>query len=190
MSDPLLDHEYDGIQEYDNPMPFWWKGLFAVTVAFSAGYGYWYHLGGPGPTMHEEYRAELRELEALRAAEAAKHPAQVDEATLAAMAEDSGVVARGQSVFGKYCVSCHNEKGQGLVGPNLTDTYQIHGTTVLDIHTTITEGVPARGMLAWGPMLAPDDLTAVAVFVGGLRGSEVPGGKAPEGSRVEVARVP
>lgn len=185
MSEPLMDHDYDGIQEYDNPLPFWWKGLFAVTVAFAAGYAYWYHLGGPGPTIHEEYQADVRELEEVRAAYAAKHPAQVDEATLVALSEDPGVIERGHAVFVKNCVSCHADQGQGLVGPNLTDAYQIHGTSALDIHRTITEGVPARGMIAWGPMLPPDDVTAVAVFVSGLRGRDVPNGKPPEGSRVE-----
>lgn len=185
MSDPLMNHDYDGIQEYDNPLPFWWKGLFVLTIAFSAGYAYWYHLGGPGPSMHEEYVADLKALEEVRATAAAKNPVSIDAATLAALAEDSSTVAHGQSIFGKYCASCHAEDGRGLVGPNLTDRYQIHGSTVLDIHQTIVEGVPAKGMLAWGTMLAPDDVAAMAVYVGGLRGRDVPGGKPPEGYAVE-----
>ena len=50
----LLDHNYDGIQEYDNPMPRWWKTLFWVTVVFSILYIPWYHWG-PGQLVEEEY---------------------------------------------------------------------------------------------------------------------------------------
>lgn len=185
MSDPLLDHDYDGIQEYDNPMPFWWKGIFALTAAFSVGYVYWYHLGGPGPSMHEEYVADLKELNEVRAAAAAKQPIVVDEAALAAMAEDDGALERGQSVFQKNCVSCHAEDGRGLVGPNLTDRYQIHGIGRADIHRTIYQGVPSKGMLAWGEMLPPADVAAVAVYVAEMRGRDVPGGKPPEGQPVD-----
>ena len=47
----LLHHEYDGIQEYDNPLPFWWSGIFVLCTVYSAVYVYWYHAGGPGKSI-------------------------------------------------------------------------------------------------------------------------------------------
>lgn len=187
-ADRLMHHEYDGIQEYDNPMPFWWKGTFVLTIAFSVAYAYWYHLGGPGLSEKEEYAAELKQHEARRAEAALKESVTIDEASLTAMAADPAQVDRGRTVFLKNCASCHTEDGRGLVGPNLTDGFQIHGSTRLDIHTTIVEGVPAKGMLAWGTILPPAEVAAAAAFVIGLRGTDVPGGKPAEGPRVDPFR--
>ncbi len=181
----LLHHEYDGIREYDNPMPFWWKGLFALTIAYSVGYLYWYHGGGPGRSDHEVYAADLRELEAVRAG-AAQEEVVLDEAALTALAKDPAVVATGQAVFVKHCVSCHADDGRGLVGPNLTDRFQIHGATRLDLHHTISAGVPEKGMLAWGAVLPPAEVNAATVWVIRLRGTDAPAGKAAEGRRVEI----
>jgi cytochrome c oxidase cbb3-type subunit 3 len=109
----------------------------------------------------------------------------IDENALAAMAKDSSTIERGHAVIAKNCVSCHSDKGQGLVGPNLTDGFQIHGQTRLDLYTTILNGVPEKGMLSWGPVLPPEELAAVAAFVTTLRGTDVPGGKAAEGRGVD-----
>lgn len=182
--DRLMHHEYDGIREYDNPLPFWWKGIFLISIAHAAAYFTWYHLGGPGKTEEERYAADLREHEARRAA-APVAAVVVDEDRLASMAKDPSVVERGHTVYVKNCASCHSDKGQGLVGPNLTDTFQIHGTSRLDVYTTIQNGVPEKGMLSWGPVLPPDELAAVAAFVTTLRGTDVPGGKAAEGRSVD-----
>lgn len=180
----LMHHEYDGIQEYDNPLPFWWKGIFVLTAAHAAAYFAWYHLGGPGLTEDERYAAEVKELETKRAS-APREAVVIDETALASMAKDPGLVERGHAVYTKNCASCHSDKGQGLVGPNLTDAYQIHGRTRVDLYTTIQNGVPEKGMLSWGPVLPPEELAAVTAFVTTLRGTEVPGGKAAEGRSVD-----
>lgn len=181
----ILPHDYDGIQEFDNPLPFWWKGVFVLCIAHAAAYLYWYHGGGPGVSERAEYAADLKAYEAMLAAQ--PKPAQtMDEAALAALAQDGDAVARGNAVFQKNCASCHTENGRGLVGPNLTDGFQIHGATRLDIYQTIINGVVEKGMLAWGPVLPPDELAAAAAFVITLRGTEVPGGKAAEGAAVSA----
>lgn len=186
-NDRLLHHEYDGIQEYDNPLPFWWKGLFVLTIAHSAAYLYWFHGGGPGKSPQQEYTAELKAHDQV-VASAPKPAIEVNEDTLAELSKDEAVVARGQQVFVKNCASCHTENGRGLVGPNLTDRFQIHGTTRMDIYQTVTDGVLDKGMLAWGPVLPPDELAAAVSFVVTLRGKEVPDGKPPEGRKVDAFR--
>jgi len=184
-SDPrLMDHSYDGIQEYDNPLPFWWTGIFVASVIWAAVYFFWYHGGGPGKSPAEEYEvAHAAWLETRAAAEKAE-AGSVNEESLAKLAGDPAVVEHGAKVFATNCISCHTDDGRGLVGPNLTDDYQIHGSTRMNIFETIRDGVPAKGMVTWGPVLKPDELRDVAVFVTTLRGTNRPNGKAAEGEKV------
>lgn len=176
----LLSHAYDGIQEYDNPMPGWWKAIFLGTVIFSVGYVLWYH-AGPGQSEHEEYAAAMAEHEARFAGAG---PSVTAEA-LARLAGDPDALVAGEAVYQTNCASCHTPEGKGLVGPNLTDDYQIHGQSRADIYQVIHDGVPAKGMIPWGPALPPDQLAAVAAYVSSLRHTNVAGGKPPEGDQVE-----
>jgi cytochrome c oxidase cbb3-type subunit 3 len=182
----LMHHEYDGIQEYDNPLPFWWSGLFVITIVYSAWYLYWYHLGGSGTSVHEDYAAELRAWEAKRAA-APVEELQLDEEQLAQLAGESSTLQQGRGVYVKNCVSCHLDDGRGQIGPNLTDLYQIHGSGRVDIFRTIYDGVPDKGMLTWSSVLPPDEIAAVSAYVVTLRGRQV-AGKPPEGRAVERFR--
>lgn len=184
--DRLLHHEYDGIQEYDNPLPFWWSGIFILCCVHAAWYLYWYHGGGPGKSIHQEYAAELAAWQKVRDA-APKQELAIDDDVLASMAKDTGTIDQGKAVFAKNCVSCHLPDGSGQIGPNLTDLSQIHGSMRLDIYQTIYNGVPDKGMLTWNGVLAPEELAAVAAYVTTLRGKNLPG-KSPEGHPVEPFR--
>lgn len=89
-------------------------------------------------------------------------------------------------IFASRCASCHDATGHGLIGPNLTDLYQLHGTTRMDIFQTVKGGVPGTAMPAWGEQLPATDVIAAAVYASTLRGQNLPGGKAPQGQRVEA----
>ena len=180
----LMAHDYDGIREYDNPMPGWWKWTYGLSVVFALGYWIWFHGGGPGKSEHAEYAEALASYQALRAERAAEESSSVSETSLAALAASPDGHERGGALFHTHCLPCHTDNGRGLVGPNLTDDFQIHGATRMDIFTTVKNGVPEKGMVAWGLVLKPDELTAVAAFVSTLRGTNVAGGKAPEGAPV------
>ncbi|HTM19733.1 MAG TPA: cbb3-type cytochrome c oxidase N-terminal domain-containing protein [Kofleriaceae bacterium] len=180
-----MEHDVDGIREYDNPLPFWWTGIFVASVVWAVGYFIWFHGGGPGKTPAQEYTAARADWEARRAAADQAAAASVTEESLAALASDPTTIEKGRGVFTTRCVTCHAEGGKGLVGPNLTDDNQIHGTTRMDLYRTVYDGVPIKGMLSWGPQLPPDEITAVVAFVSTLRGTHAPGGKAPEGDPVK-----
>lgn len=177
----LLDHSYDGIQEHDNPLPGWWSAIFVVTILFSIGYWYWFHAGGSGKTEAQTYQASLTEHEARRA-EAAKKE-RVSERLLAEAVRDPEVVDRGAAVFAERCVTCHGPGGTGLVGPNLTDDRQLHGSSRMDVYLTVRDGVLTKGMQAWGTMLPPTDVVAAAAYAISLRGTMKPG-KFAEGAPV------
>ena len=147
---PLMDHEYDGIQEYDNPMPRWWLLLFAVTILLVPVYYLAPGDIGAGAKKEEMYAREM-------AAFAAAHPgfgrSTVTAEEMAKIVADPAEIAKGKALFATNCVSCHLADGGGLIGPNLTDDYWIHGGTPLAVHTTINEGVLAKGMPPWGKVL-------------------------------------
>src|SRR5262249_59128686 len=100
---------------------------------------------------------------------------KVREEVVARGAHDSEMMAKGEAIFGQKCASCHNTDGRGLIGPNLTDLYQIHGTTRLDLYNTVHDGAPGTPMIAWIEQLPAQDVIAVATFVTTLRGKNIPG---------------
>jgi cytochrome c oxidase cbb3-type subunit 3 len=177
----VLPHAYDGIREYDNPLPGWWKLIFYASIVFAAGYFVAYQLTGWGATPEETYRAALSHY-----ASSVSGPvwATASEESLRTGVNDSKMMARGADVFAARCASCHTADGRGLIGPNLTDLYQLHGTTRLDLFTTIRDGVPNTAMPSWGEQLPAEDIVSVAVFVTTLRGKNLPG-KAPQGQKVQ-----
>ncbi len=177
--DELLDHDYDGIQEYDNPVPQWMNVVFLVTVFFSLGYGWYYHLGGPGKSVAEVYAEEAATHRSEQAEVAAQH--EVSEERLAALVQDPAAVAAGKAKFEQVCVACHGAKGEGKIGPNLTDDYWLYGGELMQIRHTILEGTP-KGMPPLGKGMPPDELDEVVAFIGSIRGTNVPG-KAPQGEK-------
>jgi cytochrome c oxidase cbb3-type subunit 3 len=167
-------HVYDDIEEADNNLPAWWLLTFYGAVAFGLVYWFYYHEYGIGSLQPEKYA------DAVAAAEAQK--SVVTDESLDALALDQSAVASGSTIFVAQCVACHDTKGQGRVGlgPNLTDKYWIHGGAPTDIHSTVTNGVAAKGMPPWAPILGEEGVRQVVAYILTLRNTEVPG-KEPEG---------
>jgi cytochrome c oxidase cbb3-type subunit 3 len=182
--DHLLDHSYDGIQEFDNPMPRWWVYLFWATIIFSI----LYFLNVPGFGIGKGRIADYdRDMAAAAAADAkrkAAEPAGASGEQLAAMTKDASVVALGKQVFGQNCAACHRADAGGQIGPNLADDYWLHGGTLEQIHKTVVDGVLEKGMPPWGKVLKPNQLDAVVAYVYTLRGTNPPNPKAPQGDLV------
>ncbi len=175
---PVLDHEYDGIREYDNPMPGWWVKAFWASFFFALAYGFHYHLSGQGVSVHDAYENEMAVVRAEQARRALAE--NVTEEGLKKLMLDGKMMADAKAIFTQRCTPCHGEHAQGVIGPNLTDGYWIHGGTLMEIHHTVSEGVSAKGMPSWKMQLSPAQVRELAAFVGTLRNTNVPG-KAPEG---------
>ncbi len=175
--DRILEHEYDGIQEYDNPMPRWWLMTFAGTVIFSVIYVFNIGPVGNGKGRIADYEADMK-------AFAAAHPTPHETVTndeLLAITKNHESVERGKATFAANCVACHRADGGGIIGPNLTDTYWIHGSALTDLYKTVSEGVLDKGMPPWGKMLKPEQLRDVVAYVATLQGTNPPNPKAPQG---------
>ena len=175
-------HEYDGIEEADNRLPRWWLITFYGSMVFALGYWFAYHEFTMAPSTPEIFANEI----AARAAQGG----QVDEPTLEMLSQDASIVAAGQSTFQSNCVACHGDRGQGVIGPNLTDGSWIHGGSAVDIYHTVREGVQARGMPAWGPVLGERPVQSLVAYILSLRGQNQTGGRPPEGQPYEPGEQP
>ena len=178
----LLPHEIDGIRELDNKLPRWWVWLFYLTIMYAIFYLSYYHVFAKGDLakkgqMAAEYQAEMKIGEALKVAAMTKF-----EATIATLQPSPApdALANGKKNFLTLCAPCHRPDGGGLVGPNLTDDYWIHGAKFVDNLRTIINGVPEKGMLTWRGMLKPSEIQAVASYIYTLRGTKPENPKPPE----------
>ena len=186
--DPLLNHSYDGIQEYDNPLPLWWTWLFYGTIIFAVVYIPYYAVGW-GLSTADEYNQEMAAASKGKAAPgqpggAAPGGQSTTAAAAPSLEGNPEAIAAGQALLATNCSPCHGPQGQGGIGPNLTDEYWLHGHTHGDFVNVITEGVPAKGMIAWKATLNPQKIQQVAAFVGSLKGTNPPNPKAPQGKKI------
>ena len=106
--------------------------------------------------------------------------AMIDEESVK-FVDDAGSLSSGKEIFIKNCAACHGQEGQGLVGPNFTDDYWIHGGGIKNIFMTIKYGVPSKGMISWQTQLNPTEMQEVGSYIMTLRGTDPPNQKAPEG---------
>jgi cytochrome c oxidase cbb3-type subunit III len=175
--DELLDHEYDGIREFDNALPRWWLYGFYLTILFSVVYVVNYHVL-PTPVwghagMIAEYDADVAEAARL----AANRPKAERSAVLVALT-DAESLEKGRELFegAHLCAACHREDLGGLVGPNLADDLWIHGCTPAAIATNIATGFPTLGMLPYGSgsALSDDELLLVTSYILSKRGTNPP----------------
>jgi cytochrome c oxidase cbb3-type subunit 3 len=175
----LMDHNYDGIRELDNRIPPWFTWLFYITIIFSVYYMLHYHVLGTGKLQAEEYEAEVQ-LADLKRAELIRTGAFLNEETVTLLTEPAELQS-GKAIYDVNCIACHGEYGEGLVGPNLTDGYYVHGGGIKNVFKVIKYGVPAKGMIAWQSQLSPNQMQEVASYIISLHGTNPPNPKAPEG---------
>lgn len=183
--DVMLDHDYDGIRELDNPAPPWFMFLFYGTISFAVVYLLIYHVFMSAPLQTEEYEIQMANAKAEVAAYLAEAAERVDESSVTVLT-DAGAIAAGEKVFNTNCVSCHGSAGQGTqvpvsIGPNLTDNYWIHGGDIQSVFKTIKYGVIEKGMRAWGEVLSPAEMQQVASYLFAQHGKELENAKEPQG---------
>lgn len=178
----LLDHNYDGIKELDNNLPPWWLAMFYISIVYGVLYFGYYHLTDYGMSSEEAYHAEMTAAAEEVAAYRSTQTVMVDETTVTRLVSEDDM-AKGKQIYDINCVVCHLDNGAGLVGPNLTDEYWVHGGSIKDIFATIKYGVPEKGMIAWSAQLKPDDMQRVASYIMTMQGTNPSNGKAAEGEK-------
>lgn len=182
-SDKLLDHEYDGIREYDNPTPGWWHAIFLASIVFSIGYFAFWEFSPEAPTpasilevkQTREYQLLFGEIGDLEG----------DEATVRRMMRDEKMMMVARSMFEANCVACHAKDGGGSNGVNLTDNHYKNVKGIGDIFGVINKGANSGAMPAWENRLGKNERVLLAAFTASLRGTKPASPKGPEG--VEIA---
>lgn len=178
----LLDHNYDGIHEFDHPLPSWWQFTFYGTVIFGIFYFVFYQILG-GPTLRDELEKDYKVVQE-KQDQAKKKEGGFSAETYAAILKDDGV-KKGEVVFTTNCVACHKEKGIGDIGPNLTDDHWIWAKgTPETIFPVVFNGVPQNGMPTWSETLKTEEIYQAVAYVMSLHNTNQAGGKAPQGYKV------
>ena len=188
--DQLLDHEADGIREFDNALPRWWLYGFYFTIVVGVGYFFNYHLlatplvGRPG--MVAEYNADVA---AAKAAGTGRAHAGAGAGGLTLVAlTDPGSLAAGKAIFespDNVCYSCHRPDLGGMIGPNLTDDRWLHGCGIDAVVKSVRTGYPVKGMLPFGTgkQLTDQQVLQVASYVLSKHGTSPPNPKPVEPDR-------
>lgn len=171
----LSGHEYDNIKELDNNLPKWWVWLFIITIVWSVAYVIIFDIAKVAPRQVQEWENEM----AAAGPSKASGAAAID-TNLVALSDQASLDA-GRAIWIAQCKVCHLESGQGLVGPNLTDDFSLHGCKYWEIVRIITVGVPEKGMIAWNAQLSPAQIQQVASYTLSLKGTNPPNPKAPQG---------
>ena len=135
-------HSYDGIEEYNNPLPKWWLNLFYITLFFSIGYLILYPgLGSFKGT--KEWTQEGQWKQDIEAADTQFGPIfeQYKQTSLPELANNEEAVEIGRRIFLNVCFACHGSDAGGSPGyPNLTDSDWLYGGTPEAIKHSIAEG--------------------------------------------------
>ena len=146
-------HSWDGIEEYNNPLPRWWVWILYACIVW----GIWYSIAYPawpmltqatqgylGSDMREDVAAEIKRFDDANADIKAK--------LVAAPLTDIGsndelnqyATSAGAAVFKTWCAQCHGSGAAGVQGkgyPNLTDNDWLWGGDVESIYLTINHGI-------------------------------------------------
>jgi cytochrome c oxidase cbb3-type subunit 3 len=184
---PVRDHRFDGIEEFDQRLPNWWLFTLYGTIVFSVIF--WWIRMDPRLTAPDQVRvtAELARLEAARLA-ASSGPVTDDR--LWQMSRNPVIVAAGRATFETTCASCHGLDLKGRIGPNLVDQIWLHGGAPTQIYATATNGVPAKGMPTWGPVLGAGRIAGAVAYILSYHQPGEPGmTPPPAGSGVKTAAM-
>ena len=190
----MQDHDYDGIQELDNPLPRWWLYGFYFCIAFAVGYLLYYHVLGWGPNAQQEYQQEMAYAQThykdVREKTSDENNNGLDQKEYEVLT-DAASLKDGNKHFHAVCFACHGAQAQGMVGPNLTDEYWLHGCKINQIMKNITTGFPDKGMppFGGGPTLSEKQLQDVASYIISLQGSNPPNPKPVDMSRAKKCDV-
>ena len=180
-TDQTMGHSFDGIEEYDNPLPKWWFWLFVGTLVFSVGYlilypglGNWkgilpgYENGWTGV---DEWKREMEKADAKFGPIFAKYAAMPVEE----VAKDPQALKMGSRLFASNCSVCHGSDAKGSYGfPNLTDKDWRWGGEPETIKASIMNG--RHGVMpGWATVIGEQGVADVAAYVlTGLDGRSLP----------------
>ncbi len=176
----LSDQDSDDIKALVSNVPSWFAWLFYIIIFFAIAYLINYHVANMSLLQDDEYQTEVNHA-GLEKPSLGKSGLLLNEETVTLL-YDSSSLNFGKQLYDVNCAACHASDGGGLVGPNLSDDYWIHGGGIKNVFSVIKYGVPAKGMIAWQGQLSPKQIQEVASYVISLHGKTTTNPKQPEGT--------
>jgi len=164
----LREHTYDGIQEYDQRLPNWWLYTLYGAIIFWIVYWFVYMIAGFMPSDGEQVEAALNRISAVKMASSID---VTNDGLLWEMSRNPVFTDAGKQTYNSLCAACHlpslrgKSENPAAVGPDLTDTGWIHGGTPREVYATAAQGVIAKGMPAWEPMLGQKKTAEVVAYI-------------------------
>ena len=162
------------------PAPHLFNYLFYGAAILAICYLLNYKVFHFGQSQYERSKTEIGQAGVAKKLYLSEGTNKVDENTVK-LTNDPVVIASGQTIFKTNCVACHGDHAQGIVGPNLTDDYWLHGGKITDVYKTIKNGVLTKGMPTWEKVLSAKQISDVANYVKSLHGTDPANPKAREG---------
>ena len=176
----MLEHNYDGIQELDNPPPRWIMALFYITIGFAIIYAANYFWLDVGDLQEAKYvkKSQIHD---------AKYQLATADTEELQLLTEAGDISAGKEVYASMsCFACHGMNGEGnAIGPNLTDDAWISGCDFQSVFDMVKNGNPAKGMTAFKAQLSDTKIQQVSSYVLSLKGSSPANAKAPQGEACE-----
>lgn len=166
--DAVRPHTYDGIREYDKRLPNWWLNTLYGTIVFSVVYWFVHVTAALTPTDGASVDAAMAEISAARMATSID---VTNDAVFWEMSRNPVFVQAGKVTYDSLCATCHMPSLKGktvnpaAVGPDLTDNRWLHGGTPKEIYVVVDQGVLAKGMPAWGPVIGAKKSAEVVAYV-------------------------
>lgn len=156
----MMEHDYDGIKELDNPVPKWISAIFIISVVFSLIYVEHYFIFEQGDLQIAEYNKEVAEA-------ALMFSNQKKEAGELTILTDEESLTAGKEIFNTMtCIACHGLNGEGnAIGPNLTDKYWINGCSIQNVFDIIKNGKPTKGMTPFKAQINDEKIQQVASYI-------------------------
>ncbi len=150
-----VGHEWDGIEELNNPLPRWWVWTNYLSILFAIGYVVIYPAipllakgteGLWGWTSRSQLAAETKAESVRRGPLMAALAATPTEKLQGIPELMQNAVAGGRAAFRVNCVQCHGAGAAGSAGyPNLNDDEWLWGGNISEIEYTITHGIRQPG---------------------------------------------
>ena len=182
----MIDHDYDGIKELDNPPPAWLMWIFYATIVWSVFYVFYYHVFYDDSNIPDDlkiYGAQVNEYNEDVEEAIAKLPVSTfDESNIAILTDEADLI-EGQSLYAsKTCDICH---GASSIGTDLTDEYWIYGASVEEVFKSIKYGTE-KGMTAFQSQMTDEQINQVTSYIlVSMKGAETPNTKGQEGDKYE-----
>ncbi|MEO0795633.1 MAG: cbb3-type cytochrome c oxidase N-terminal domain-containing protein [Verrucomicrobiota bacterium] len=158
----LKEHAYDGIREYDQRLPRWWLITLYGAIIFSGFYFLVNHFYAGSLSNEERLTSDMQKIDAIRLANSID---VTNNDLFWEMSDNPAFITAGQKVYESNCVPCHGVNLEGGIGFSLVDSEWVHGAQPSQIYVTVFDGIPDKGMQAWGGLLGQKKITEVVAYL-------------------------